>query len=133
MTPAELQRAITQSTEATTRVLNYLDDQGEQHSGQISGATLAAVCGVDSRTWRRWVGDDRVPETAWRLLELVAGFAELPEYNEDREHARAAGRLDAQEWRPCRTSSFRREYDDDYLAAYEAGIAGRGTDVDPER
>lgn len=48
---------------------------GIAHSGRISGATLAAICGVDSRTWRRWVGGERAfPETAVRLLLEVAGL-----------------------------------------------------------
>lgn len=70
--PATLQRRIASSPEATARVLAYLDSQEQEHSGLISGATLAAVCGVDSRRWRRWVSDGEMPVGARRLLEVVA-------------------------------------------------------------
>lgn len=71
--PADLQLAIQADARATARVLSYLDGLGVEHSGVISGATLAAVCGVDSRTWRRWVsGDRQMPRVAVRLLQLVA-------------------------------------------------------------
>lgn len=74
--PAALQAAIAESPAATRRVLRYLDERGIEHSGQISGATLASVCGVNSRAWRRWVGGERsMPESAWRLLLLVSGVA----------------------------------------------------------
>lgn len=73
MTPRELQAAIATDARATARVLSYLDSAGISHRGRISGATLAAVCGVDSRTWRKWVGGEReMPESARRLLSLVA-------------------------------------------------------------
>lgn len=75
MTPQELQSAIAASAGATARALAYLDELGIAHSGRISGATLAAICGVDSRTWRRWVGGERaMPESAIRLLAAVTGI-----------------------------------------------------------
>ncbi len=77
MNARDLQSAIANSAEATRRVLAYLDSLGVHHSGQISGATLAAVCGVDSRTWRKWVGEEReMPIAAIRLLRLVSGVDE---------------------------------------------------------
>jgi hypothetical protein len=79
VSPRELQSAIANNAEATRRVLAYLDSLGVQHSGRISGSTLAAVCGVDSRTWRKWAGEEReMPEMAVRLLRLVAGLDRLP-------------------------------------------------------
>lgn len=70
---AELQLEIQSSPRATKRVLDYLDARQTPHSGQISGATLAAVCGVDGRTWRRWVGGNQeFPIAARRLLIAVA-------------------------------------------------------------
>lgn len=78
-TPRKLQEAIVASPSATRRVLAYLAGLGVEHSGLISGATLSAVCGVDSRTWRRWVGGEReMPTVAVRLLRLVAGLDRLP-------------------------------------------------------
>lgn len=69
-----LQAAISNSEAASARVFAYLDELGVEHSEQISGATLAAVCGVDSRTWRRWIGDEReMPISSIRLLRLVSG------------------------------------------------------------
>jgi hypothetical protein len=45
---------------------------------EISGAALGAVCGIDSRSWRRWVDGTRMmPAMARRLLCQVAGV-ELP-------------------------------------------------------
>lgn len=74
LTPADLQRLIADSPPATRRVFRYLDKRGIEHSGRISGATLAAVCGVQSRQWRRWVGGDQpMPPAAWRLLVEVSG------------------------------------------------------------
>lgn len=73
MKPADLQRAIAADPEATRRIYAYLRRLGVAHSGHISGATLAAVCGVESRTWRRWVGGDvAIPPACWRLLHEVA-------------------------------------------------------------
>lgn len=76
----EIQAAIAADPEATSRVLAYLDARGIAHSGQISGATLAAVCGKKSRTWRKWAGGEReMPEAAKRLLEIVAWEKRLAE------------------------------------------------------
>ena len=70
---AALQLEIQSVASAAKRVLAYLDSRDTAHSGQISGATLAAVCGVDGRTWRKWVGGEReFPITARRLLIAVA-------------------------------------------------------------
>ena len=75
--PADLQRSIAASPEATRRVLAYLEAHGQEHSGRISGATLAAVCGVSPRAWRMWVGGERaMPTSAERLLRLVSGIDE---------------------------------------------------------
>lgn len=72
--PAALQRSIAASPEAARRVYSYLDRLGVAHSGHISGATLAAVCGVEPRQWRRWVGGDTpMPKAAHRLLVEVSG------------------------------------------------------------
>ena len=69
-----LQAAIKGSPRAMKKGFAYLDALGEPHSGLISGATLAAVCGVDSRTWRKWVGGEReMPLSAQRLLRIVGG------------------------------------------------------------
>jgi DNA-binding transcriptional regulator YiaG len=76
LSPANLGRAIATDDALARRVLVYLDARGIEHSGRISGATLAAVCGVDSRTWRRWIaGDVPMPTAARRLLALVASGA----------------------------------------------------------
>ena len=76
-TAREIQSKIAGNEEASRRILEYLDGLGIDHSGQISGATLAAVCGVDSRTWRKWTGDEReMPISAIRLLRLVSGVNE---------------------------------------------------------
>lgn len=78
MTTANLQQRIQQDPKATSRVLRYLDQLGIEHSGQISGSTLAQVCGNDSRSWRQWTGGERaMPAQARRLLCAVAGV-ELP-------------------------------------------------------
>jgi hypothetical protein len=72
--PRELHSKIAADQDASARVLNYLDRLGVAHSGEISGATLGKVCGVDSRTWRKWVGGERgMPLAAWRLLIEVSG------------------------------------------------------------
>ena len=77
MTTANLQHLIQSDPRATARVLRYLRGQGVD-CHQISGATLGAVCGVDSRSWRRWVDGTRtMPAMARRLLCQVAGV-ELP-------------------------------------------------------
>lgn len=74
LAPAGLQRLIASSPMTTHRVLTYLSRRGIAHSGQISGATLAAVCDVDARTWRKWVGgEQQMPGAAWRLLVEVSG------------------------------------------------------------
>ena len=40
-----------------------------------TGAKTAALVGVDSRTVRRWTGNERpVPYSAWRLLIIYAGL-----------------------------------------------------------
>ena len=40
-----------------------------------TGAKVAALVGVDSRTVRRWTGNERpVPYSAWRLLLIYAGL-----------------------------------------------------------
>lgn len=71
--PAALQDAIAVDPLASARVFGWLDQWGIGHSGRISGATLAAVCGVDSRSWRKWVGAERsMPLAAWRLLLEVS-------------------------------------------------------------
>lgn len=69
----ELQAAIQDDEDATAAVLAYLDARSVEHSGQISGATLAAVAGVDGRTWRRWVGGDvHMPVGAKRAIIAAA-------------------------------------------------------------
>jgi len=74
--PRALEAAIKASPEATANVLSYLDLLGVGHSGQISGATLGAICVEGDhagRTWRRWIGGERAfPAAAGRLLRLVA-------------------------------------------------------------
>ena len=71
----ELQAAIQDDDGATAAVLAYLDARSVEHSGQISGATLAAVAGVDGRTWRRWVGGDvPMPVGAKRAIICAAGW-----------------------------------------------------------
>jgi hypothetical protein len=71
--PVDIQAAIQDSPEATRRVLRYLDARGIAHSGQISGATLASVCGRNVRSWRKWVAGEReFPAEAARLLVTVA-------------------------------------------------------------
>lgn len=70
---AVLQRSIADDEKATQRVLRWLDAHRIEHTGRISASTLAAVCGVDGRTWRRWIGGDRAfPLVAARLLIEVA-------------------------------------------------------------
>lgn len=72
--PDVLQEVIRQAPGAAERLLAYLDERGIQHSGRISGATLAAVAGVDGRTWRRWVAR-RVPmPLAARRAIIAAAF-----------------------------------------------------------
>lgn len=72
--PRELQRRIADDPDASSRVLNWLDSHQVRHSGNISGAALGAVCGVDSRTWRKWTNGERgMPVSAWRLLVEVSG------------------------------------------------------------
>lgn len=69
----ELQAAIADDPKATANVLAYLEARGEEHSGQISGATLASVAGVDSRTWRKWTGGEReFPISARRAIIAAA-------------------------------------------------------------
>ena len=69
-----LQRAIADDSDAAGRVFDWLDARDIVHTGIISGTTLAAVAGVEPRTWRRWVGGERqMPLSAWRLLVEVAG------------------------------------------------------------
>jgi hypothetical protein len=70
--PRELQRKIAEDDSASERLLAYLDARDIQHSGEISGATLAAVCGVDGRTWRKWVTAERMPVAATRVLICAA-------------------------------------------------------------
>lgn len=67
----ELQAAIQNDDAATAAVLAYLDARNIGHSSQISGATLAAVAGVDGRTWRRWVGGD-VPMPVGSKRAIIA-------------------------------------------------------------
>ena len=76
MTTANLQHLIQRDPHATTRVLRYLDDLRVEHSGEITGSTLARVCDVSSRRWRDWEGGARtMPAGARRLLELVSGVS----------------------------------------------------------
>lgn len=71
----ELQAEIQADEDSTAAVLAYLDARGVEHSGQISGATLAAVAGVDGRTWRRWVGGDvPMPVGAKRAIICAAAW-----------------------------------------------------------
>lgn len=74
--PRALETAVRASPDATAAVLRYLDSIGVEHSGQISGATLGALCAEGEnagRTWRRWIGGERpFPAVAGRLLRLVA-------------------------------------------------------------
>jgi hypothetical protein len=78
MTTANLQRLIQSDPRATARVLRYLDRLGVEHSGRISGGTLAKVCGKNSRSWRMWTSGDRtMPTESRRLLCEVSGV-QLP-------------------------------------------------------
>jgi hypothetical protein len=71
--PRDIQDAIAESPRATRRVLRYLDTMGVEHTGIISGSTLAAVCGKTDRQWRRWeLGSTPFPDACRRLLVLVA-------------------------------------------------------------
>ncbi len=86
--PRAIEAAIKASPEATESVLRYLDSIGVEHSGQISGATLGALCEMTrkdelddeerkkrniGRTWRMWISGQRpFPPVAGRLLRLVA-------------------------------------------------------------
>ena len=70
--PDVIQAVIVARPEATARLLAYLEERGVRHSGRISGATLAAVCGVKGRTWRRWVCAQKMPKAAARALVAVA-------------------------------------------------------------
>lgn len=72
MTPRELQARITADADATAALLAWLDDQGIGHSGRVSGSTLAAVCGVNSRTWRKWTQAGGMPTAALRLLVEIS-------------------------------------------------------------
>jgi hypothetical protein len=75
MTPNDIRIAIVRSPAATMKVLEYLDRLGHEHRGRISGSALAAVCGVSTRSWRKWAhGDRRMPAAAWRLLVRVSGL-----------------------------------------------------------
>lgn len=75
MPPSQIQHEIAANSRASAKIFRYLDQRGIEHSRQISGATLGAVLGVDSRTWRRYVGGDReMPTMARRLLSLVSGI-----------------------------------------------------------
>lgn len=59
---------------ASQRVIRWLDRRAIQHSGHVSGPTLAALCGVDGRTWTRWIGGEQdMPVAAWRLIREVSG------------------------------------------------------------
>jgi len=71
--PDVLQEVIRQMPGAAERVLAYLDDRSVSHSGRITGATLAAVAGVDGRTWRRWVSERAMPVAARRAI-IAAAF-----------------------------------------------------------
>ena len=69
---AELQQAISDDPDATARLFAYLDARGIEHTGLVSGATLASVSGHDGRTWRRWVRDvDHFGVGVRRLLVAV--------------------------------------------------------------
>lgn len=71
---ATLLERIRSDRDAGARVLRWLDRRRIQHSGRISGPTLAAVCGVEGDTWLQWSGGERaMPVAAWRLLLEVAG------------------------------------------------------------
>ena len=71
----ELQAAIQDDDGATAAVLAYLDARSVEHSGQISGATLASVAGVDSRTWRKWTGGEREFPISARRAIIAAAWA----------------------------------------------------------
>ena len=77
MTPPQLralQRRITRDPEAVGRIRDYLDSEGIEHSGRMSGGTLARACGVHPRTWRKWVGGEQaISEPAMRLLHMISG------------------------------------------------------------
>lgn len=69
---AELQQAISADPDATARLFAYLDARGIEHTGLVSGSTLASVSGHDARTWRRWVADvERFGIGVRRLLVAV--------------------------------------------------------------
>ena len=72
--PDVLQEVIRQAPGAAERLLAYLDERGVRHSGRISGATLAAVAGVSSRTWRRWVSGAEIMPTGARRVIVAAAF-----------------------------------------------------------
>ena len=72
--PAVIQAVIAARPEASARFLAYLDERGVRHAGRISGATLAAVAGVSSRTWRRWVSGAEVMPTGARRVIVAAAF-----------------------------------------------------------
>jgi hypothetical protein len=77
MTASTIQRLIQSSPHATDRVLRYLSQLDLPHE-TLSGAALAAVCGVSAQRWRQWVGGQRpMPTGARRLLCEVAAI-ELP-------------------------------------------------------
>lgn len=74
LSAADLQSRIQGDDDASTRLLQYLDDRDEHHSGEISGATLAAVAGVDGRTWRRWVGAEQEFPLGARRAIIAAAY-----------------------------------------------------------
>lgn len=92
VTPADLQRLIADDIDAEMRVFEWLWDTGiisdsEMASAptRVTGSALAAVIGVDGRTWRRivaWHESELPPHerpgrpmraSEWRLLVEVSG------------------------------------------------------------
>lgn len=74
MTPDQLKKAIQENEDARARILNFLDERGLPHTAQISGYTLATVCGVNARTWRKWKSAGKMPISSERLLLQIAGL-----------------------------------------------------------
>jgi hypothetical protein len=73
-TPRELRTHIAASPELTARLFDALARLGLEHSGHVSTATLALLCDVNPRTWRRWEAAGTMPlharrSVAWALEE----------------------------------------------------------------
>jgi hypothetical protein len=70
--PRTLQQTIAGDPRARARLFAFLNRMGLHHSGEVSGGTLALACGVNPRTWRKWVSrPEMMPLAATRLLLLI--------------------------------------------------------------